>query len=84
MTLASWPDDAMFDRLIDYLGTLGDAPSRALVFDARVRFVANPNRTRSPEANVKLWNLLASTAKSPAKSPAENTRVDRARAAYKK
>ena len=80
MALASWPDDSMFERLINYLGTLGDAPSRALVFDACVRFVANPNPARSPENNLKLWDLLASNAK----SPAEITQVARARAASKK
>ena len=80
MALASWPDDAMFDRLIDYLGTLSDAQSRALVFDACVRFVATPNQTRPQEMNDKLWNLLASKAK----SPAENTQVSRARSANNK
>jgi len=80
VALASWPDDTMFERLINYLDTLTNAPSRALVFDACVRFVASPNPTRSPENNLKLWDLLANNAK----SPAEITQLARARAASKK
>ena len=76
LALASWPDDAMFETLIGYLDSVTDAPTRTLLFNACVNFVANPERTRPPEINVKFWNLLASSAK----SPAETERVDRARA----
>ena len=79
MALASWPDDAMFEPLVEYMGSVTDAPTRALLFDACVRFVANPERTGSPENNVKFWNLLATTAK----SPAEKDQVARARAGTK-
>ncbi|KAB2641888.1 MAG: serine/threonine protein kinase [Verrucomicrobia bacterium] len=80
MALAAWPDDSMFERLIDYLGKLSDSPSRALVLDACVRFLANPQRTRTPASNLKLWDLLASCAN----SPAENAQLAHARAAHKK
>lgn len=80
IAMASWPDDTMFDLLIDYLGTLGDAPSRALVFDACVRFVANPNQPRTPETDAKLWSLLSNKTT----SPTESTQIIRARAANKK
>ena len=80
MALASWPDDAMFETLIAYLDTLTDAQARAPVFNACVTFVANPDRTRSPEISVKFWNLL----KASSKSPVEQAQVERARASTKK
>ncbi len=79
MGLASWPDDAKFESLITYLGTLTDAQTRKLVFDACIAFVANPDRTRPPEISVKFWNLL----KTSSKSPVEQAQVDRARASNK-
>ena len=77
--LASWPDDAMFESLLDYLGSVTDEPTRKMLFDACVRFVANPDRTRPPEINVKFWTLLDDNAK----SPAEKDQVARARAGTK-
>jgi len=51
-----------------------------LVLDACVRFLDNPQRTRTPASNLKLWDLLANNAK----SPAAITQIARARAASKK
>ena len=79
LALASWPDDAMFEPLIEYVATVTEASTRALLFDACVRFVTNPDRMGSPENNVKFWNLLATNAK----SPAEKDQVARARSSAK-
>ena len=74
--MASWPDDSMFETLIAHLATVIDEPQRGLTFEACVRFVADPDRTRASEVSVNFWNLLTSNAK----SPAEKEIVTRARA----
>ena len=75
--LGCWPDDSLFETLINQLDAVTDERSRALVFDACIKFLANPDRTRSADISDKFWKLLVSKAK----SPAEQDKIARGRTA---
>jgi HEAT repeat protein len=61
--VGAWPDDSMFETLMDYLADCEDLSLRRRAFDAGRRFLNNPRRKRSPEDSEDYWKMLAGNAK---------------------
>jgi serine/threonine protein kinase len=63
--LGAWADDSMFATYIKQLDSVTDVQLRAHVFDAGLRFLANPNADgkRTSANSAEYWKMLANSAK---------------------
>jgi hypothetical protein len=59
----AWPDDSMFESLMDFLADCKSPDVRRRAFDAARRFLSNPEQTRDPEDSEDLWKMFARNAK---------------------
>ncbi len=63
VSIGSWRDDTALPLLYDYISRTEDLPLRGRAFDSVTRFAAENEETLSPEATRRLWENLASLAK---------------------
>jgi hypothetical protein len=63
VSIGSWRDDTALPLLYDFMASSEDLPLRARAFDSVTRFAAENSETLSPEATRRLWETLASLAK---------------------
>lgn len=62
LALRNWPDDSMFEPLMDFLEQQEDLEFRKKAFDTGYEFLRQ-DRKRSDEQNEELWKMLARNAK---------------------
>ena len=63
--MKSWPDDSMFDPLVDFLAEQSDDTVRPKAFQAGYVFLMDDKRKRSDKKTEALWRKLADNAKTP-------------------
>lgn len=63
--MKSWPDDSMFEPLMEFLAAQSDDTIRPKAFNAGYVFLKNDKRERSDKKTEELWRRLAENAKTP-------------------
>lgn len=63
LALGNWPDDSMFEVLIEFLEGEDDEQFRNRTFDTAYKFLQSKKRKRSSDEAEDLWKMLAGNAK---------------------
>ena len=62
-SLGAWGDDSGFSTLTEFLAASEDEKLRAKAFEATLKFVSDPTRTRTPAGDQQQWTELKKQAK---------------------
>ncbi len=63
--LAHWGDESAFPDLIGFIKSTTTETVRSEAFDAALRFVSEPTRSRKPAITEDIWDQVAGVAKNP-------------------